>query len=73
MTEIIPKTCKAIVLDGPRAPWSLRDVPVESPKEGEILIKSLACGICHSVRRALSLCHIAPIATQNLLMEVPLT
>lgn len=49
MTTTIPKTCKAIVLDGPREPWALREVPVELPKEGEILIKSLACGVCHSV------------------------
>ncbi|KAJ5998638.1 alcohol dehydrogenase [Penicillium sp. IBT 35674x] len=48
MTTTIPKTCKAIVLDGPREPWALREVPVELPKEGEILIKSLACGVCHS-------------------------
>ncbi|KAL4809622.1 chaperonin 10-like protein [Aspergillus unguis] len=27
---------------------ALRDVPVERPGEGEILIKSLACGVCHS-------------------------
>ncbi|KAJ5631071.1 alcohol dehydrogenase [Penicillium longicatenatum] len=47
MFPAIPKTCKAIVLDGPKAPWALREVPVEL-KEGEILIKSLACGVCHS-------------------------
>ncbi|CAG7923609.1 unnamed protein product [Penicillium olsonii] len=48
MSPAIPKSCKAVVLDGPREPWALREVPVELPKEGEILIKSLACGVCHS-------------------------
>ncbi|KAH0342599.1 alcohol dehydrogenase, partial [Aureobasidium melanogenum] len=44
----IPKTCKAIVLDAPGAKFELREVPVASPKKGEILIKTLACGVCHS-------------------------
>lgn len=50
MAPVVPETCKAVVLDGTHAPWSLRDVPVKLPAEGEILIKSLACGVCHSVR-----------------------
>ncbi|RAH48936.1 alcohol dehydrogenase [Aspergillus brunneoviolaceus CBS 621.78] len=54
MAPVVPETCKAVVLDGTHAPWSLRDVPVKLPAEGEILIKSLACGVCHS-----------DVATQN--------
>ncbi|KAL4940844.1 chaperonin 10-like protein [Aspergillus oleicola] len=48
MSQEIPKTCKAIVLDHANAPWALREVPVEQPKEGEILARSIACGACHS-------------------------
>ncbi|KAF2262982.1 alcohol dehydrogenase [Lojkania enalia] len=44
----IPKTCKAIVIEEAGAPWDVRDVPVREPKEGEILIKVEACGVCHS-------------------------
>lgn len=44
----IPKTCKAIVVSEPNGPWELKDVPVERPKEGQVLIKVHACGVCHS-------------------------
>jgi D-arabinose 1-dehydrogenase-like Zn-dependent alcohol dehydrogenase len=49
MELTIPKTCKAIVLDGPGASFELKEVPVKAPNKGEILIKTLACGVCHSV------------------------
>lgn len=49
MAPSIPKTCKAVVLEGPNAPWAIKDVPVEEPKAGEVLIKVSACGVCHSV------------------------
>ncbi|KAH0385987.1 alcohol dehydrogenase, partial [Aureobasidium melanogenum] len=48
MELTIPKTCKAIVLDGPGASFELKEVPVKAPNKGEILIKTLACGVCHS-------------------------
>ncbi|PYH48548.1 alcohol dehydrogenase [Aspergillus saccharolyticus JOP 1030-1] len=48
MSISIPQTCKAVVLDSPRAPWLVKEIQVKQPKEGEILIKSLACGVCHS-------------------------
>lgn len=47
----IPKTCKAIVIEKEQAPFAVKDVPVEEPKEGQVLIKTEACGVCHSVRK----------------------
>ncbi|KAF1962052.1 alcohol dehydrogenase [Byssothecium circinans] len=47
-TPTIPKTARAVVLDAPNAPWAIKEVPVPVPAAGEILIKVLACGVCHS-------------------------
>lgn len=50
-TMSIPKTCKAQVFEEANAGLVYKDVPVTQPselKEGEILIKVLACGVCHS-------------------------
>jgi D-arabinose 1-dehydrogenase-like Zn-dependent alcohol dehydrogenase len=44
----LPKTFKAIVIEKPGAPWAIKDIPLEEPKAGQVLIKSEACGICHS-------------------------
>ncbi|KAB8360938.1 hypothetical protein FH972_024670 [Carpinus fangiana] len=44
----IPKTCKAQVFEKAGAGLVLKDVPVNEPQAGEILIKSIACGVCHS-------------------------
>lgn len=43
----IPKTCKAFVVETSGAPGKLKDIPVPSPKRGEVLIKVHACGICN--------------------------
>ncbi|KAF2865451.1 alcohol dehydrogenase [Massariosphaeria phaeospora] len=48
MAPSIPKTCRAVVIEKPGAPWAIKDVPVNEPQEGEILIKVHACGVCHS-------------------------
>ncbi|KAF2643815.1 alcohol dehydrogenase [Massarina eburnea CBS 473.64] len=48
MAPTIPKTSRAVVIDSPNAPWTIKEVPVSQPKQGEILIKVLACGVCHS-------------------------
>ena len=44
----IPKTCKAQVFEKAGGSLVLKDVPVNEPKQGEILIKVIACGVCHS-------------------------
>jgi len=48
MSPTIPKTCKAVVLEGAGAPWAIKEVPVHEPERGEVLIKVHACGVCHS-------------------------
>ena len=48
MAPNIPKSCKACVIEKPGAPWAIKEVPIEEPKYGEILIKVHACGVCHS-------------------------
>lgn len=48
MAPSIPKTCRAVVIEKPGAPWAIKEVPVNEPKHGEILIKVHACGVCHS-------------------------
>jgi D-arabinose 1-dehydrogenase-like Zn-dependent alcohol dehydrogenase len=48
MAPNIPKTCKAGVVEKAGDKVVIKEVPVEQPKEGEILIKVHACGVCHS-------------------------
>jgi len=48
MSGKYPKSCKAAVIEKVNGPLVIKDVPVEDPKEGEILIKVHACGVCHS-------------------------
>ena len=42
------KTMKAVILD--RAPGGLRieQIPIPEPREGEVLVKVRACGVCHT-------------------------
>jgi len=61
MAPNIPKTCKAVVLTKPGDPWPIKEVPVELPQAGEILIKVKACGVCHS-DVALQAGHFGPMA-----------
>ena len=58
----LPKTYKAIVVEKPEAAWSIKEVDLKLPSEGQILIKSEACGICHS-DSALQKGHFGPMAT----------
>ncbi|KAM0344474.1 hypothetical protein ACHAPU_007446 [Fusarium lateritium] len=44
----LPQTYKACVIDKANAPWTLRDVPLQHPSKGQILVKVLACGVCFS-------------------------
>lgn len=48
MTTSIPSKCRAVVIEHAGAPWAIKEVPVVMPKDGEILIKVHACGVCHS-------------------------
>src|SRR5581483_11828466 len=39
---------RAMILDAPRRPLTLRERPLPSPGEGEILIAVAACGVCRT-------------------------
>ncbi|KAF4417015.1 hypothetical protein F53441_14540 [Fusarium austroafricanum] len=44
----LPQTYKACVLEKANAPYTLRDVTLQHPIKGQILVKVLACGVCFS-------------------------
>ncbi|KAI9837328.1 MAG: hypothetical protein M1819_000402 [Sarea resinae] len=46
MTSNLPKTYKAAVFEEVHGPLVITDVELQLPKEGEILIKVLATGVC---------------------------
>ncbi len=48
MTDPLPATMRAMVLDGPRQPLRLAELPVPRPGRGEVLVRLLACGVCHT-------------------------
>lgn len=48
MADSLPKTFKAAILTGANQPLEIKEVPMLEVKEGEILIKVHACGVCHS-------------------------
>lgn len=45
---MLPKTMKAAVVNSYSEPLSIEQVPVKEPGRGQILVKVLACGICHT-------------------------
>lgn len=44
----LPKTYQAAVVDEKDGNLALKDLDLKPPGDGQILIKVLACGICHS-------------------------
>ena len=48
MASEIPKTHKAAIFKKKGEPLSFEDVETPRPQQGEILIKVLATGVCHS-------------------------
>ncbi|RFU27673.1 hypothetical protein B7463_g8669, partial [Scytalidium lignicola] len=44
----LPKTYKAAVFEKAGAPLTLKDIKLVTPKEGEVLVKVIATGICRS-------------------------
>ena len=48
MAPQIPKTYKAAMFKEKGGPLVLEEVETKQPGEGEVLIKVLACGVCHS-------------------------
>lgn len=45
---MIPKTMKAAVLHEFGKPLQIEQVPVKEPKENQILVKVITCGVCHT-------------------------
>ncbi|KDQ64324.1 hypothetical protein JAAARDRAFT_27950 [Jaapia argillacea MUCL 33604] len=43
-----PKTYKAAVVTKAHAPFELLDIPWKDPQQGQVVVKVLACGVCHS-------------------------
>lgn len=39
---------KAALLTAPKTPFSIETLTLNSPKAGEVLVKIVACGVCHS-------------------------
>jgi len=39
---------KAAVLWEVNAPWSIEEIELDPPKAGEVLVKMVASGMCHS-------------------------
>ncbi|KAI9709486.1 MAG: hypothetical protein M1820_003246 [Bogoriella megaspora] len=48
MLRDLPKTFKAAVVEEANKPFVFKELPLELPKEGQVLIKVLACGVCHT-------------------------
>lgn len=45
---MIPKKMKAAVIHQFGAPLQIEEMPVKEPRENEILVKVIACGVCHT-------------------------
>lgn len=48
MAPNLPKTYKAAIFKKANEPLTIEDVELKEPVEGEVLIKVLATGVCHS-------------------------
>ena len=48
MAPSIPKTHKAAMFKEKGGPLHIEEIETKMPKEGEVLVKVLACGVCHS-------------------------
>ncbi len=44
----MPTTARAAVLWGLDQPWKIQEIEVHDPKEGEVLVRWKAAGLCHS-------------------------
>src|SRR5690348_1893205 len=47
-TSPIPKTMRAAVVEAFRQPLQIREVPVPFPGPGQVLVKIMATGVCHT-------------------------
>ncbi len=48
MAPQIPRTHKAAMFKEKGGPIVIEEIETKQPAEGEVLVKVLACGVCHS-------------------------
>lgn len=48
MAPSLPQTYKAAVIEKANAPLVIKDLPLKAPGPKQVLVKVLACGVCHS-------------------------
>jgi D-arabinose 1-dehydrogenase-like Zn-dependent alcohol dehydrogenase len=48
MSPSLPKTYRAAVFESANAPLTIKSVPLKPPGPGQILVKVIATGVCHS-------------------------
>ena len=44
----LPKTYQAALFEKKDATFAPKDLPLKTPSAGEVLVKTIACGVCHS-------------------------
>lgn len=44
----LPKTYKAAVFESKDAKLTIKDIDLKEPEKGQVLVKVLATGVCHS-------------------------
>ncbi|MEY2436227.1 MAG: hypothetical protein QOF97_1063 [Acidimicrobiaceae bacterium] len=58
---------KAAILYGPHTDWSVEDITLDPPKQGEVLVKLAASGLCHSDEHLVSGDMVMPAEVAELL------
>lgn len=48
MNQDVPRTMRAAVLVAPGEPLQIKTIRTPEPRSGEVLVKVIACGLCHS-------------------------
>jgi D-arabinose 1-dehydrogenase-like Zn-dependent alcohol dehydrogenase len=48
MSPSLPKTYKALVVKSAGGPLEMEDIELKLPEAGHVLVKVIACGVCHS-------------------------
>ncbi|RSM01954.1 hypothetical protein CEP52_008244 [Fusarium oligoseptatum] len=48
MAAHLPSSYKAVVAEGPGIPLKFIEVPLAQPEAGQVLVRVLTCGVCHS-------------------------
>lgn len=71
MSPSLPKTFKAAVVEEANGKLIIKDVPLEDPKHGEVLVKVKACGVCHSDEAVRTGAFGQPYATRTPPSSVP--